>query len=181
MTGVKFLVRVTLRRLDPAAEIYHLREPQKIPQVMSPDETRRLLAVASSLKGSRVAQSRLWLWPARRRGGAAEPRCRPQLWPALGQIPRAERAAPPNPYPSPRFRALALFGRRSSRRVDKPVMPASENLHNNGLRCTSAAPAARRRGAHSSGKPDLQECASRASQVCGASKGRGLPRPSCLP
>ena len=50
MTGVKFLVRVTLRRLDLAAEIYHLREPQKIPQVMSPDGTRRLLAVASSLK-----------------------------------------------------------------------------------------------------------------------------------
>src|SRR5271169_788379 len=50
MTGVKFLVRVTLRRLDLAAEIYHLREPQKIPQVMSADETRRLLAVATSLK-----------------------------------------------------------------------------------------------------------------------------------
>src|SRR6202521_968540 len=50
MTGVKFLFRVTLRRLDLAAEIYHLREPQKIPLVMSPDETRRLLAVATSLK-----------------------------------------------------------------------------------------------------------------------------------
>ena len=50
MTGVKFLFRVTLRRLDLAAEIYHLREPQKIPLVMSQDETRRLLAVASSLK-----------------------------------------------------------------------------------------------------------------------------------
>ena len=50
MTGVKFLVRVTVRRLDLAAEIYHLREPQKIPQVISPDETRRLLAVATSLK-----------------------------------------------------------------------------------------------------------------------------------
>src|SRR5215216_3627289 len=48
MTGVKFLLRVTLRRLDLAAEIYHLREPQKIPQVMSPDETRRLLAVAAN-------------------------------------------------------------------------------------------------------------------------------------
>src|SRR5947209_14118728 len=48
MTGVRFLFRVTLRRLDLAAEIYHIREPQKIPQVMSPDETRRLLA--SSLK-----------------------------------------------------------------------------------------------------------------------------------
>src|SRR5260221_12365291 len=50
MTGVKFLFRVTLRRPDLAAEIYHLREPQKIPLVMSQDETRRLLAVASSLK-----------------------------------------------------------------------------------------------------------------------------------
>jgi integrase/recombinase XerD len=50
MTGVGFLFRVTLRRLDLATEIYHLREPQKIPQVLSPDEMRRLLAVASSLK-----------------------------------------------------------------------------------------------------------------------------------
>jgi site-specific recombinase XerD len=56
MTGVKFLLRVMLRRLDLAAEIYHLREPQKIPQVMSPDETRRVLAVAMSLK-ARVALS----------------------------------------------------------------------------------------------------------------------------
>src|SRR5712691_11869762 len=51
MTGLRFLFRVTLRRLDLAAEIYHIREPQKIPLVMSPDETKRLLAVASSLKG----------------------------------------------------------------------------------------------------------------------------------
>jgi integrase/recombinase XerD len=50
MTGLRFLFRVTLRRLDLAAEIYHVREPQKIPLVISPDETRRLLAVASSLK-----------------------------------------------------------------------------------------------------------------------------------
>ena len=50
MTGLRFLFRVTLRRLDLAAEIYHLHEPQKIPQMMSPDETRRLLAVANNLK-----------------------------------------------------------------------------------------------------------------------------------
>ena len=56
MTGLRFLFRVTLRRLDLAAEIYHLREPQKVPQVMSPDETRRVLAVATSLK-ARVALS----------------------------------------------------------------------------------------------------------------------------
>jgi site-specific recombinase XerD len=50
MTGLRFLFRVTLRRLDLAAEIYHIREPQKVPLVMSPDETRRLLAVADNLK-----------------------------------------------------------------------------------------------------------------------------------
>src|SRR5262249_12433134 len=50
MTGVRFLFRVTLWRLDLAAEIYHRREPQKIPQVVSPDEARRLLAGANSLK-----------------------------------------------------------------------------------------------------------------------------------
>ena len=50
MTGLRFLFRATLRRLDLAAEIYHVREPQKIPLVMSPDETKRLLAVANSLK-----------------------------------------------------------------------------------------------------------------------------------
>jgi integrase/recombinase XerD len=50
MTGLRFLFRVTLRRLDLAAEIYHIREPQKISLVMSQDETRRLLAVATSLK-----------------------------------------------------------------------------------------------------------------------------------
>jgi integrase/recombinase XerD len=50
MTGLRFLFRVTLRRLDLAAEIYHLKEPQKIPLVMSPDEAKRLLAMAGSLK-----------------------------------------------------------------------------------------------------------------------------------
>ena len=50
MTGVRFLFRVTLRRLEHAAEIYHLREPEKLPLVMSTDEIRRLLAVAGTLK-----------------------------------------------------------------------------------------------------------------------------------
>ncbi len=51
MTGMRFLFRVTLRRLDLAEEIYHLREPEKLALVMSVDEIKRLLAVASSLKG----------------------------------------------------------------------------------------------------------------------------------
>ena len=57
MTGLRFLFRVTLRRLDLAEEVYHIREPQKLPLVMSVDEMKR---------GSR----RLPDAPRRCRGGA---------------------------------------------------------------------------------------------------------------
>ena len=50
MTGVRFLFRVTLRRHDLAAEIYHLKEPQKLPLTISREEAKRLLTMASSLK-----------------------------------------------------------------------------------------------------------------------------------
>ena len=50
VTALRFLFRVTLRRLDLLAELYHIREPEKVPLVMSQDETKRLLAVAANLK-----------------------------------------------------------------------------------------------------------------------------------
>jgi hypothetical protein len=48
-----------------------------------------------------------------------------------GQIPIG-LAAPLLHYPSPRFRALALFGRRSAERVVRSSLPASENLTKSG-------------------------------------------------
>ncbi len=50
MTGVKFLLKVTLRRHDLAAEIYHLKEPRKVPVVLNQQEVERLLAMAVSLQ-----------------------------------------------------------------------------------------------------------------------------------
>jgi site-specific recombinase XerD len=50
MTGVRFLFRVTLRRHDLAAEVWHIKEPQKLPPVLSPDEVKRVLTLATSLK-----------------------------------------------------------------------------------------------------------------------------------
>jgi integrase len=47
---VKFLFRVTLHRHDLAAEFYKVREPRKIPPVMSPDGIERLLAATPTLK-----------------------------------------------------------------------------------------------------------------------------------
>ena len=47
MTGLRFLFRVTLRRLNLAAEIYHIREPQKIPLVISPERWAPLRALRS--------------------------------------------------------------------------------------------------------------------------------------
>ena len=50
MTGVKFLFRVTLRRHDLVAEIFSLREPVKVPLVLSKKEIKRSLIMAPSLK-----------------------------------------------------------------------------------------------------------------------------------
>ena len=50
MTGVKFLLRVTLRRHDLVSEVFHLREPQRVPLVLSRQEIRRLLAMAPGLR-----------------------------------------------------------------------------------------------------------------------------------
>jgi len=45
------------------------------------------------------------------------------------QIPIAELAARPTEAYFPRFRALALFGRRPPERLVRSWLPASENLH----------------------------------------------------
>ena len=50
MTGVRFLFRVTLRRHDLAAEVWHLKEPEKLPPVLSPGEVNRVLTMATSLR-----------------------------------------------------------------------------------------------------------------------------------
>jgi integrase/recombinase XerD len=50
MTGVRFLFRVTLRRHDLAAEVWHIKEPQKLPPVLSPEEVKRVLTMATSLQ-----------------------------------------------------------------------------------------------------------------------------------
>jgi integrase/recombinase XerD len=50
MTGVRFLFRVTLRRHDLAAEVWHIKEPQKLPPVLGPEEVKRVLTMATSFK-----------------------------------------------------------------------------------------------------------------------------------
>jgi integrase/recombinase XerD len=50
MTGVRFLFRVTLRRHDLAAEVWHIKEPERLPPVLSPEEVERILTMATSLK-----------------------------------------------------------------------------------------------------------------------------------
>jgi site-specific recombinase XerD len=50
MTGVKFLLRVTLRRHNLVAEIFYLKEPVKVPLVLSKKEIKRILLMAPSQK-----------------------------------------------------------------------------------------------------------------------------------
>jgi hypothetical protein len=48
MTGVRFLFRVTLRRHDLAAEVWHIKEPERLPPVLSPEEVKRVLTMATA-------------------------------------------------------------------------------------------------------------------------------------
>jgi hypothetical protein len=61
MTGLRFLFRVTLRRLELAAEIYHIREPQKIPLVMNPFFPPDLHAMTSRSLAGKVTYIGPWL------------------------------------------------------------------------------------------------------------------------
>lgn len=50
MSGIKFLFRVTMRRLDLVEEIYYISEPQKLPLTLSQNEVQRLLLMAKPLQ-----------------------------------------------------------------------------------------------------------------------------------
>ena len=74
MVGVGFLLRITMRRPELAEGIYYLREPQKIPLVMSQPEIKRLLAIARGLKAQVALSFGLRLRLAGWRGRAAQGR-----------------------------------------------------------------------------------------------------------
>ena len=59
MTGVRLLFRVTLRRHDLAAEVWHIKEPQKLPPLLSPEEVKRFLTLTMSLKARAMLRARL--------------------------------------------------------------------------------------------------------------------------
>lgn len=50
VSGLKFLFRITLRRLDLVAEFYPVRKPVTIPPVLSADEVEQLLTASKSLR-----------------------------------------------------------------------------------------------------------------------------------
>jgi hypothetical protein len=53
MTGLRFRFRATLHLHDLAFEIYHIKEPQKVPLVLNQAETMQLLTKADTLSGCR--------------------------------------------------------------------------------------------------------------------------------
>src|SRR5882762_2201156 len=69
MTGVRFLFRVTLRRHDLAAEVWHLKEPQKLPP--EPGGGQACSDHGDEPEGANDAKPGLWLRAAGWRGGAA--------------------------------------------------------------------------------------------------------------
>ena len=57
MTGLRFLFRVTMRRLDLSNEIHHIKEPTRIPQILSSEEVTRLLSMAGQSQRTMSVES----------------------------------------------------------------------------------------------------------------------------
>ena len=56
MTGVRFLLRVTMRRHDLAAEVFHMKEPQKNPQMtVTPGQKIAYVTDAADTAANRTA------------------------------------------------------------------------------------------------------------------------------
>src|ERR1700722_20139920 len=95
MTGLRFLFRVTLRRLALAAGIYHLREPQKMPPA------RERLAVPSPPKEPETPEA-----------AVDEPRVLPRPCPCCGRrmivIETFARGCEPKPRPAPPPAAIRI-------------------------------------------------------------------------
>src|ERR1700752_1046476 len=49
MTGVRVLFGVTLSCDDLPARVWHIKEPERLPPVLSPEEVKRVLTMATSL------------------------------------------------------------------------------------------------------------------------------------
>src|SRR5215510_14208949 len=61
MTGVRFLFRVTLRRHDLAAEVWHIKEPQKLPPVLNSLGGQACPDHGDEPEGAGDADSRVWV------------------------------------------------------------------------------------------------------------------------
>jgi len=130
MTGVRFLFRVTLRRHDLAAEVWHLTEPQKLPPVLSPEEVKRVLTMMTSLQARAMLTTRPSFEP--KETGSAVSAQLPQ-GSRRRQIPIASTA--PTGAPLPRDFVPWRFS--DAGRSSAPIcscLPAAENLHKGGHR-----------------------------------------------
>ena len=109
VAALRFFFTVTLDRADMARHLTFVREPRRIPVVLSPEEVARLLGGAGAeLQGG--AQCGLWCRAARLRGRGAEGRRRRQ------HAHAAQDRAGQGPQGSP-CHALAATARAAARLV----------------------------------------------------------------
>jgi site-specific recombinase XerD len=71
-SALRFFFKVTLKRSDLADEVVSVREPRRLPVVLSPEEVGRLLAATTNIKQKASLSPDLRHWPASIGGHIAE-------------------------------------------------------------------------------------------------------------
>jgi integrase/recombinase XerD len=72
VSALRFLFRVTLKRHDIVEHTAFIREPRKLPVVLSPEEVARLLNAAPGAQVQGGTERGLWGRLARSRGGVTQ-------------------------------------------------------------------------------------------------------------
>jgi len=72
VAALRFFFTITLGRPDMSRQLTFVREPRKIPVILSPEEVTRLIELAPWAEVQGHVRCRLRRWPARIRGRGAE-------------------------------------------------------------------------------------------------------------
>jgi len=63
-SALRFFFKITLKRSDLAEEVVSVREPRRLPVVLSPEEVGRLLALTTNIKHKAALSTHLCYRPA---------------------------------------------------------------------------------------------------------------------
>jgi len=183
-SALRFFFKVTLKRSDLADEVVSVREPRRLPVVLSPEEVGRLLAATTNIKQKASLSPDLRHWPASIGGHIAEAhRYRQGPHGHPGRTGQRQEGSVCYPLAQPSRAVARMVARRAQEGMDasRPALAVSR-LPRAAHQCAPPSPA-RSHGSGTRWHYQACRCPYAAAQLCHPSAGAkdrypGHPEPA---